>query len=88
MFNKAREENMAEKWFKTQFPGVRYRESTTKKHSGKPDRNFTIRYKLNGVLKEEGLGWASDGWNAQKASLTRSELIITPAIKHLNIYAA
>jgi hypothetical protein len=66
---------MAEKWIKTQFLGVRYRESNTKKHNGKPDRYFTIRYKLDGILKEEGLGWASNDWNAQKASLTRSELI-------------
>jgi len=66
---------MAEKWFKTQFPGVRFRESKTNKHSGKPDRYFTIRYKINGTLKEESLGWASDGWNAQKSSLMRSELI-------------
>jgi integrase len=65
---------MAEKWIKTQFPGVRYRESKTKNHNGKPDRYFTIRYKFDGVLKEEGLGWASNNWNAQKASLTRSEL--------------
>jgi len=66
---------MDQKWIKTQFPGVRYRESNTRKHLGKPDKYFTIRYKLDGVLKEEGLGWASEEWNAQKASLTRNELI-------------
>lgn len=70
-----REGNMAIKWHKTQFPGVRFRENPAKKHNGKPDRYFTIRYKLNGVLKEEGLGWSSQEWNAQKASFTRNELI-------------
>ena len=66
---------MSIEWHKTQFPGIRFRENPSKKHNGKPDRYFTIRYKLNGILKEEGLGWSSQGWNAQKASITRNELI-------------
>lgn len=32
----------------------------------KKDRYFTIRYRVNGVLKEEGLGWASEGWTEEK----------------------
>ena len=63
------------KWQKTQFPGVRYREHPTKRYSGRPDKYFTIRYKRNGKLKEESLGWASEGWNAQKASITRNGLV-------------
>ena len=63
------------KWQKTQFPGVRYREHPTKRYSGRPDRYFTIRYKRNGQSKEEALGWASGGWNAQKASITRNGLV-------------
>lgn len=59
---------------KTQYTGVRYREHKTRKHNGKPDRYFTIFYKLNGKTKEEGLGWSSEGWTAQKASLIRAEL--------------
>lgn len=66
---------MPTKWQKTQFPGVRYREHPTRKHNGRPDRYFTIRYKIDGKLKEEALGWASQRWNAQKASLLRNELI-------------
>ncbi|HBT88148.1 site-specific integrase [Desulfobacter sp.] len=66
---------MAHKWTKTQFPGVRYREHPQRKHNGKPDRYFSIRYKILGKLKEEALGWSSEGWNAQKASLQRSELV-------------
>jgi integrase len=51
------EENMAYK--NTNYPGVRYREHSTRKHGLKPDRYFTIRYQRDGKRKEEGLGWAS-----------------------------
>ena len=53
---------------KTNYPGVRYREHSSRKYNGALDRYFFIRYRVNGKLKEEGLGWASDGWNAKKAS--------------------
>jgi integrase len=66
---------MSTEWYRSQFPGVRFRENPSKKYNGKPDRYFTIRYKLNGILKEEGLGWSSQGWNAQKASITRNDLL-------------
>jgi integrase len=33
-----------------------------------------LRYKLDGKLKEEALGWASDGWNANQASQELAEL--------------
>jgi len=65
---------MAYKWNSSQYTGIRYREHPNRKHNGKPDRYFAIRYKINGKLKEEALGWASEGWNAQKASLERSNL--------------
>jgi integrase len=55
------------KWIKTTFPGVRYREHPTRKHGVRRDQYFTIRYKLNGKDKEEGLGWASEDWTAAKA---------------------
>ena len=61
--------------YKTQYPGVRYREHPTKKHGKNYDRYFIIRYKINGKPKEEGLGWSSDGWNAQKAANLRAELL-------------
>ena len=35
--------------------------------SAKPDRYYSIRYYLDGKLKEEGLGWSSEGWTPQKA---------------------
>jgi integrase len=59
---------------KTIYPGIRYREHKTRKYSGSPDRYFFIRYRLHGKLKEEGLGWASDGWNAKKASIELAKL--------------
>ena len=61
-------------WYPTGYEGVRYREHKTLRHHGKPDRYFSIRYRLDGKLKEEGIGWASEGWNAVKASEKRAEL--------------
>lgn len=58
----------------TQFPGVRFRPHKDKRFGGKPDKYFFIRYRSNGLLKEEGIGWASEGWNAKKASLVLSDL--------------
>ncbi|HLA27806.1 MAG TPA: tyrosine-type recombinase/integrase [Syntrophales bacterium] len=58
---------MAAKWIKTNFPGVRYREHPIRKNGVKRDQYFTIRYKLAGKDKEEGLGWASENWTAAKA---------------------
>lgn len=56
------------KWIKAKnFPGIRYREHPTRKNGIKKDQYFTIRYKLNGKDKEEGLGWASGGWTAAKS---------------------
>lgn len=60
---------------KTQYVGVRYREHPTRRHNGKPDRYFMIRYRVNGQLKEEGLGWSSQEWNAQKAASVRNDLL-------------
>jgi integrase len=59
---------------KTIYPGIRYREHKTRKYSGSADRYFFIRYRLHRKLKEEGLGWASDGWNAKKASIELAKL--------------
>jgi integrase len=58
---------MADKWHGTKFPGVRYREHPTRKHGVHQDRYFAIRAQVNGKRREEGLGWASEGWSAQKA---------------------
>ena len=66
---------MASNKFSTQFPGIRYRVHKSRKYSGgNLDRYFFIRYRINGKLKEEGIGWASSGWNAKKASIVLSDL--------------
>lgn len=58
---------MAIKRIKTTFKGVRYHEHETRKHGVKKDQYFSIRYKLAGRDKEEGLGWSTEGWTAAKA---------------------
>ncbi|MDR0476960.1 MAG: site-specific integrase [Desulfobulbaceae bacterium] len=59
---------MGKKKIGTQYPGVRYYEHPRRKtRSGQPDRYFSIRYRLDGRLVEEGLGWSSESWNAEKA---------------------
>lgn len=62
------------KWVKTTFPGVRFREHPTRKNGVRRDQYFTIRYKLAGKDREEGLGWASEGWSAGKAYERLAEL--------------
>jgi integrase len=56
------------KWTKTRFPGVRYREHPTRKHGVSKDRYFSIRYQRDGKRIEEGLGWSSENWTAEKAA--------------------
>lgn len=66
-FQSAEVPQMSE-WRKTNYPGVRFREHPTRKHKNKPDQYFTIRYRKNGKLKEEPLGWASEGWTPAQAN--------------------
>lgn len=53
-------------------PGIRYREHPTRKHGIKPDRYYFIRYKVKGVLKEEGIGWSSEEVTADSAYAIRT----------------
>ena len=62
------------KWHRTQYTGVVYRQNEKRKYQGRPDRYFIIRYKLNGVLKNEPVGWSSYGVTAVYASKIRGEL--------------
>jgi integrase len=64
----------ARKWIATRHVGVRYREHPKRKNGINFDRYFAIRYKVNGSLREEGLGWTSEGWTAEKAAIQRAEL--------------
>ncbi len=66
---------MAIKKTKSRSTGVRFKEHPTRKHQGKPDRYYTIRYKVGGKLYEEGLGWATEGWNDEKARDIRADLM-------------
>ncbi len=65
---------MAVKWKTSQYPGVRFYEHETRKHGIQKDKYFAIRYYLDGKRKEEGLGWSSQGWSAQKANEHLAEL--------------
>ena len=62
------------RWKKSKHPGVRYREHGTRKHGIGKDRYFAIRYQRDGRRREEGLGWSSEGWTAEKAAVELSEL--------------
>ena len=76
-------------WIKTIYPGIRYRESATRKHLGKPDKYFVIRYQ-NNEKKEivEPVGWASENdLNATKVNAIRSELVAYQNLgKHKQIW--
>lgn len=65
---------MGTKWNSTNYPGVRYREHKTRKHGIKPNQYFAIRYQKDGKRKEEGVGWASEGWTPSKVALKLAEL--------------
>lgn len=58
---------MAVIWFKTSFPGVRYREHANRKHGIRKDRCFSIRFKQNGKEREEVVGWSSEEVTAESA---------------------
>ncbi len=65
---------MGTKWNSTKYPGIRYREHKTRKHGIRPDQYFSIRYQKDGQRKEEGVGWASEGWTTSKVALKLAEL--------------
>jgi integrase len=62
-------------WKKTKYVGVRFRESDTRRHRGRPDKYFCIRYKLAGNSTEESVGWESAGITPQYCSNLRGELV-------------
>jgi len=62
------------KWIKAAFQGVRYREHPTRKHGVGKDRYFSIYYRIEGKQREESLGWATQGWTAQKANSALAKL--------------
>lgn len=56
-------------------PGVLFREHPDRKHGRRADRYFGIRYRSgDGKRRLEALGWASEGWTADKAQSLLLEL--------------
>ncbi len=44
-------------------------------HNGRPDRYFAVRYYRGAKRVEEGIGWASEDFNAQQVANIRSQII-------------
>jgi len=65
---------MGVKWIKSEQPGIRFYEHPSRKHGPRRDRYFSLRYRFQGKQHEEGLGWASQGWNTKKAAARLAEL--------------
>ncbi|MDR1031869.1 MAG: site-specific integrase [Holosporales bacterium] len=66
---------MSYEWKKTKTPGVRYREHPTRKHGQlRKDRYYTIYYRLDGRVREERIGWESQGATEHKAVLALANL--------------
>jgi integrase len=55
-------------WIKCKTTGIRYRLHNSRKHGVGYDKYFTIRYKVSGKEKSEGLGWASEGMTEKTAA--------------------
>ena len=66
---------MPVKWMATKNPGVRFYEHASRKtRNGQADKYFSIYYRIEGKRKEEGLGWASEGWSSDKAYEVRGNI--------------
>lgn len=65
---------MAAERKKSKVPGVRYREHATRKNGVQKDKYFFIYYSANKKQKEEGVGWASEGWTEKKAAVLLFEI--------------
>lgn len=54
--------------------GIRFKKHTSRKHGIKFDRYFSIYFKLNGKLVEEGVGWETEKWTEEKVKILYNEL--------------
>ena len=56
--------------------GIRYREHPSRKVGvpRRPDRYFVIRFAMDGVMRQEALGWESEGITLEKARLELARL--------------
>jgi len=62
------------KWSRTRYTGVRYWESETRKHRGRPDKCYVIRYKNQGRSFSETIGWQSEGITQEYCSTLRGQI--------------
>lgn len=62
------------KWIKTKYPGIRYRQHTTRKHGNQLDRYYVLTYKHAGKTRSEALGWRSEGMTLDKAVEAMAEI--------------
>lgn len=56
--------------------GIRFKKHPSRKHGLKFDRYFSIYYKMDGRLIEEGVGWESQKWTESKVKALYLELQI------------
>ena len=56
------------KWIKAA-RGIRYREHPTRKNGLKPDRYYSIFFKIDGKQIEQGIGWGSEGITIERAEM-------------------
>ncbi len=63
----------AGKWIRAA-KGIRYKEHATRKHGKRPDRYWSLQYKLKGKAVCEAVGWWSDGASQGQCEEILSEL--------------
>jgi len=54
--------------------GIRFKEHHERKNGIKPDRYFSIYYRVDGKQHEQGVGWGSEGMTVEKAMSILNEL--------------
>lgn len=70
---------MAFQWLSTKYEGIRFREHPTRMYGSRKDRYYSIRYRVDGKRKEEGLGWESQNDQRDKDGLRISMLEVARA---------
>jgi len=63
-------------WHATRYPGIRYREHSTRKHGVRRDRYYALHYKYRGTFYDEPVGWDTD------AKPTDDETTLEKAVRY------
>lgn len=66
---------MAIKWISSS-KGIRYYEHPSRKYGKRPDRYYSLTYKLDGKVKCEGLGWESENRVPGESLQNRGERLL------------